>query len=290
VSTFAVVTPTWEPDAELFDELHRSVLEFTPANTIHHVIVPPAHKPLFSRYAGRRCRLWTHPELLPRRYIPIPRGVWLNMLRPWPPVRGWVMQQAAKFAMSAMVDADVVMLADSDAILVRPVSADMLMSGDAVRLYRADSAIHAGLSRHVLWHNVARQLLGLPGTVSPPLPDYVNPINIWSPAVVRQLQARIADVTGRHWLDAFTSQLHISEFIVYGVFLDEVRCDDPPPPRVDDRFCLSYWERMPMAEREALAFADQLRPDTVGIMISSHSGTPREVRQLAARRCTEAFS
>jgi hypothetical protein len=145
------------------------------------------------------------------------------------------------------------------------------------------------MPRHVLWHNVSRRLVGLPGTVTAPLPDYINPINMWSPGIVRDMQARIASTTGRHWLDAFTSELHVSEFILYGVYLDEVRRDDPPPPRVDDGFCLHYYERTPMDEGAAVAFADRLRPDAVGIMISSHSGTPREVRQLAAHRCAEAL-
>jgi Family of unknown function (DUF6492) len=289
VSTIAVVTPTWGPDAELFDELHRSVLEHTPQDTIHHVIVSPAYKPMFTRYTGRRCRIWTHPELLPRRYIRTPGGMWVNLRRPWPPVRGWVMQQAAKIAMSATVGTDVVLLADSDAILVRPVTPETLISGNTIRLYRADNAVHAGMPRHILWHNIARRLLGLPGTVNPPLPDYINPINIWSPSIVRDMQTQITNTTGRHWLDAFTSQLHISEFILYGVYLDQVRHDNPPPPQVDNGFCLHYYERTPMDTRAAIAFADRLQPDTIGIMISSHSGTPREVRQLAARRCAEAL-
>jgi hypothetical protein len=293
VSTIAVVTPTWRPDAEQFDELHRSVLEHTPEHTVHHVIVPWLHKPTFTRYASRRCRIWTHPELLPRRYVRMPGGVWVNLLRPWPPVRGWVMQQAAKIAATAATAADAVLLADSDAVLVRPVTAEMLMSGNTVRLYRADGAIDAATPRHVLWHNVARQLLGLPGTVAPPLHDYINPINVWAPGTVRDMQARIASTTGRHWLDAFTSELHVAEFILYGVFLDEVRRDSPPPPLEDgllsNGFCLNYYERTPMDERAAVAFADRLPPDAVGIMISSHSGTPREVRQLAARRCAEGL-
>src|SRR2546421_4329889 len=116
----AVVTPTWRRDTALFAHLHRSVLELTPDDTVHHVVVPAAHKAIFAGYAGRRCRIWTHPELLPRRYLRLPGGVWSNALRPWPPVRGWVMQQAAKVALAATVPADVVLIADSDAVLVRP--------------------------------------------------------------------------------------------------------------------------------------------------------------------------
>jgi hypothetical protein len=284
VSELAVITPTWAPDAEQFAELHRSVLEHTPETTVHHAIVPWAHRSRFTRFSSERCRIWHHPELLPRRYVRMPGGIWVNSLRPWPPVRGWVMQQAAKIAAAARLDADVVLLADSDAILVRPTTASSLMSSDKVVLYRADDAVHDGMPRHVLWHGVARRLLGLPAAPPPPLPDYVGPFGVWDPAMVRAMQQRIAETTGRSWLDAFTGELHISEFIVYGVFMDQVI---GTPPLVDKRFCHNYYERTPLSTESAVAFADRMSPEAIGIMISSHSGTPREVRLAAARRCAE---
>ena len=164
MSELAVITPTWRPDAELFVELHRSVLRHTPEDTVHHVIVPWAHRAAFARYAGSRCQIWHHPELLPRRYIRMPRnvwgGVWLNGSRPWPPIRGWVMQQAAKIAVTAMLDADIVLIADSDVILVRPVDSESFTIDGRRSLYRMEGAVHAGLQRHVRWHRVARELLG----------------------------------------------------------------------------------------------------------------------------------
>src|SRR5689334_15826556 len=36
MAELAVITPTYREDAEIFADLHRSVLEFTPDDTIHH--------------------------------------------------------------------------------------------------------------------------------------------------------------------------------------------------------------------------------------------------------------
>lgn len=281
----AVITPTWRPDAALFAHLHRSVLEHTPDGTVHHLIVPAAHKSTFASYAGPRCRIWTHPELLPRRYVRLPGGIWINTLRPWPPVRGWVMQQAAKLAAAATVDADVVLIADSDAVLVRPVSAERLLVDGQACLYRADGAIHAGMPRHVQWHQVARELLGLPAGPKPPLPDYVNGIGVWDPPVLRAMLRRVEEVNGRHWVDAFTARLHISEFIVYGVFVDEARAIVGPPG--DDALCHTYYEQTPLDLTAALEFAEALKPDAIGMMIAGNSGTAPEVRVAAIRRCEE---
>jgi hypothetical protein len=284
MSDLAIITPSYGPDAELFGELHLSVLKYTTDDTVHHVIVPPADRGLFADYAGSRCRVWTYPELLPRRYVPVPvADVWINSRRPWPPVRGWVMQQTLKIAAAGAIDADVVLMADSDVALIRPTTAQRFIADGRLRLYRAENAITQDMERHVLWHRVARRLLGLPPVSVPPLHDYVSPLNFWDPALVRAMQERIRETTGRHWLDAFNSQLHISEFILYGVFVDEV-LNGPPPPS-DNTICHNSWDRTPMDHQDAVAFADGLSPDAIGVMISAKSRTTQTVRLEAVRRC-----
>jgi hypothetical protein len=286
MSDLAVITPSYGPDADLFVELHRSVLKHTSDDTVHHVIVPPGDRGLFTEYESSRCRIWTYPELLPRRYARVPRaGLWVNTRRPWPPVRGWVMQQTLKIAAAGKIDADVVLMADSDVVLVRPATAERFVTDGRLRLYRAANAVTWELERHVLWHQVARELLGLPPAPEPPLPDYVSPLNFWDPAIVRAMQKRIRETTGRDWLDAFNSQLHISEFILYGVFVDEVL--SATPPLSDTTICHNAWDRTPMDHGGAIAFADGLGPDAIAVMISAKSNTPQAVRLEAVRRCAE---
>ncbi|MFC0864156.1 DUF6492 family protein [Sphaerimonospora cavernae] len=288
MSELAVITPSYAPDADLFAELHRSVLAHTSDDTVHHVIVPPADRALFSQYGGPRCRVWTYPELLPRRYTHLPRtGLWMNLRRPWPPVRGWVMQQTLKIAAAGAVDADVVLLADSDVVLVRPTASERFTTDGRLRLYREEKAVTSGMDRHVRWHHVARRLLGLPPAPEPPLPDYVSPLNFWDPQIVRAMQQRIRETTGRDWMDAFNSQLHISEFILYGVFVDEILGASTAPPLSDITICYNRWDRTPLDHDEAMAFADRLPSDAIAMMISAKSNTPQGVRLAAARRCAE---
>lgn len=287
MSELVVVTPSYAPDAELFADLHRSVLEHTPEQTVHHVIVPAADRARFTRHSGARCRVWTYSELLPRRYLPVPRaGMWLNGRRPWPPVRGWVLQQAVKIAAAAQFDARAVLLVDSDVVLVRATTADRFTVDGRLSLFRAEGAVHAEMVRHIRWHQVARKLLGLPATPAPLLPDYVSPFNVWDPAIVAAMQRRIREVTGADWLDVFTGQLHVSEFILYGVFVDEV-LGGVSPPCASTMFCHTYWETTPMDRESATAFAGRIAPDSLAMMISAKSRTPREVRLAAARLCSD---
>ena len=282
----AVLTPSFEGDASLFADLHASVLANTARSVVHHVVVPPTDAHVFRAYAGPRCRVWTHRDLLPRRFLPIPRasGLAFNVRRPWPPVRGWIVQQLMKMAGTAAIDARVVLIADSDSALVRFAAADEFMHNGRLWHYRRECGITAGMKRHVLWHNVARNLLGLDGVVVPPLHDYVSPICAWDPVVVRSLLEHIADATGRNWIDAVASRLHVSEFVVYGVFVDHVLGGMPPR---DAPLSHNYYGRVPLSQTDALAFADLMPPSAIGAMISSHSRTSAVVRREAFGRCRE---
>jgi hypothetical protein len=280
----AVLTPSFRPDFPLFAELHRSVLVHTPADTIHYVIVPAADKALFNEFAGDRCQIWTVPDLLPRRIRHLYDRFWLNLTRPWPVIRGWVLQQAIKVAGTAALDADVVLLVDSDVTLVRPVTAARFQTDGVLNLTRLPDGVTADLPRHVRWHTTARELLGLPPAGDPPLPDYISPLNFWDPRIVRAMQQRIEETTGRNWLDVFCTRLLISEFILYGVFVDEVWAPGSVTP-ADAGTCHNYWDRVALDDQAAAAFAEGLPAEAVAVMITSRSDTTLAVRRAAIGRC-----
>ena len=164
------------------------------------------------------------------------------------------MQQIVKFGAAAELGVDLLVLADSDVVLVRPVTIDTFRNKERVRFYRSEGAVDERLPRHLLWHEVARKLLGLPPAEPAPLPDYISAFNVWDRRVVLALQERIEAVTGRPWLDAIASQLHVSEFILYGVFVDDVLGASAPVIPEDSMLCHSHWGPEPMADATVPAF------------------------------------
>lgn len=285
-SDLSVITPTFRRDASLFHELHQSVLEYTPPDTVHYAIVPPADRSLFARYEGSRCRIVTYEDIIPRRYIAVPgKQLWINARRPWPPVRGWIMQQLVKIAMAGRVDSRAVLMADSDVALVRPVSAAAVLADGSVRTFRDPRGVRDEMERHVLWHRVACTLLKLPAPPRPPLPDYISPLNIWEPDVVRSMQEHISRSNGKGWMDLISSQLHFSEFILYGVFVDEIAKAHRPPPTYAD-ICHNSWERVPLDTGSVPEFVEGMSPEALGVMISAHSHTAIDVRRSAIDACS----
>ena len=282
MSSLAVITPSYARDFELCRELNCSVLEWTPPEVDHHLIVPTGDLKLFDPLRSPRTRIWTVDEMLPRRIWSVPKtNAWLNLRRPYPPIRGWVAQQLVKLHAAANLGTDVLVLADSDVVFVRPVTLETFRRNGLVRFYRADNAVDTHLPRHLIWHQVASRLLGLPPAGPPPLPDYISAFNAWDRKVVLGLRDRIEEVTGRRWLDAIAAELHVSEFILYGVFVDRVLKKSAEVSAANSMLCHSYWEATPLAPASAAGFVSGLAPEDVAVMISAKSGTPLDVRRGA---------
>ena len=135
----AVITPSYAPDLELCSDLNESVLRNTPSQVTHYIITPRRDVRLFSRLRGTRTEVLSVDEVLPRRVLPVAgANFWLNLRRPFTPVRGWVMQQVIKLQMATQLNADLLLLADSDVRLVRPVTAETF------RVPRQDALLPAG--------------------------------------------------------------------------------------------------------------------------------------------------
>jgi hypothetical protein len=282
MTSLAVLTPSYAPDLELCRDLNRSLLEWAPADAHHHVIVPRRDARRFADLRGPRTDVWTIDELLPRRMLAVPAvNAWVNLRRPYPPVRGWMMQQLVKLHAGAELGADLLVLADSDVVFVRPVSADTFRKEGRVCYYHDADAVHEGMRRHLIWHDVARRLLGLPPAGPPPLPDYISPLNSWDRNVVLALRDRIERITGRDWLDAIGSQLHCSEFILYGIFVEEVLDTSAEVVAADSMLLHSYWDTTPLAREAAEGFVRARTPGDVAVMISAKSRTPLAVRRAA---------
>lgn len=282
MSRLAVLTPSYAPDLELCRDLNRSVMEWTPDDVQHHIIVPRRDLQRFASLRGPRTTLWTVDELLPRRLLAVPgANAWVNLRRPYPPVRGWVMQQLVKLHAAAELDADEWLLADSDVVFVRPITAQTFRRDGRLCFYRRQDAVHESMPRHLAWHAVARRLLGLPDTGPPPLPDYISPVNAWDRTTVLALRDRIEQVAGRHWLDVIGSELHISEFVLYGVFVDAVLGRSAGVVADESMLLHAYWPTTPLSPVDARSFVRELPPDHVAVMISAKSHTPMHVRREA---------
>jgi hypothetical protein len=293
----AVITPSYAGDFTLFERLHESIVRLSP-DVIHHVIVPQRDLPLFNQLASTRCIIWSEKELLPPgmvstatlgRLVGRVRG-WpagariaaINVRRPFTPIRGWILQQVLKITLAGRLESQAVIVVDSDVVVVRPLSVDTFVRDGSVRFYRRADGTHEDLKRHVLWHNVSRKMLGVPAA-SPPLPDYVSSFMVWDPAIVRAIESRVVEHTGRPWASVIAAQRHFSEWTLYGTYVDEIAPASARSFVADTTLCLSYWLHSPLDSEGAVEFARQLNAEDVAVLVQSKSGTPDRVRDEMLR-------
>jgi hypothetical protein len=177
----------------------------------------------------------------------------------------------------------VVVTADSDIVFIRPVTAATFAPDGNVRLYRKDDGVDDSMSRHVRWHVVAHDLLGLPAAQPPPLPDYVTALNSWDRDVVARMLRQVEDVTERRWLEAIGRELHFSECMLYGVYADDVE-EAKDLTLTADSLCHSYWGASPLTTEGAATWLSSVGPKDVAYMISAKSNTPLSVRRAAHAR------
>ncbi|WDF34219.1 DUF6492 family protein [Arthrobacter agilis] len=282
--TLAVVTPSYAPDRDLCEDLNRSVLEFTGPEVLHHIVVPKEDVALFHPLAGDRTVIHRTDRFLPRSMIRVPPlNAWVNLRRPFPPVRGWIGQQIVKLSIASVLESDVILLVDSDTVLVRPLTASTYAPSGFPALFRLDSAVDESLPRHRLWHQSSRRLLGLPPAGSAALPDYICWPCAWRPDIVRSMLTRIERVTGRNWSDAVGGELYFSEMILYGVYVEEVLGLASIDQTADMR-CLSHSEETPLDAPALDILLASLKESDLAVMISAKSHTELEIRRRALRR------
>jgi hypothetical protein len=291
--TLAILTPSYAPDFDSFAALHASILRFTDPAVVHYVVVPDEDVPLFATLSSSRMVLLGYKQVLPSSFrstawfaravtaIPrVPRGarfIAVNLSHPWPPLRGWVLQQVVKLSVAVRMECDTLLVIDSDAQLIRPVAEEAFATATAVRFYRRPGAITADMTRHVGWHSTARRMLGARPDGPPPYADPIGSLISWDPDVVRQCTGRLAEVSGRDWETTVSREWDFSEYVLYGEYLSEFGTPTQLSFTADDTLCHSHWDPHPLDMEGARRFLDSLDARAVAVHIQSNSHTPTDV-------------
>lgn len=227
-----VITISYRGDFELARDLCVSIDRFADPAIEHILVVPRSDLPLFAPLAYGTRRVVTVEDVLPQGYkkLPLPRQITLGRyyrrlirevwLGPNGLVRGWIVQQILKLSAPAITRRDVIVFADSDIVLVRPMSATLFTTGSMVRLYRVPGATEDS-AMHQEWHTVSARLLGLE-TMAYFGADYIGNLVTWRREVILQLQARITAIAGESWDSIIARERAFSEYILYGIFAEHV--------------------------------------------------------------------
>lgn len=299
MKSIAILTNSYAPDFERFVRLHESVRAHADPDVMHYVIVPARDYARFRSIDSDRLQVWRERDVLPKYIKPtdwlaafmrrlsfVPatfRCSAVNLRHPLPPLRGWVLQQILKLAAVREMKTDAVLVIDSDVVLVRRLNREVFFRGDTVRLYDEPEAIGESMPRHTQWVEAAHELLGLPAPTGKLLTDNIAGVVTWDPKIVKACLARVEEATGKDWATAFGAHLHISEFILYGVYVRNFGTEAQRAYMEPTTLCHSHWEPKAMQYGAVQRFIEEFGPQDIAVHVQSNSQTSIElIDQLAA--------
>jgi Family of unknown function (DUF6492) len=290
-----LITISYRGDFELARELCDSIDRFADPDIEHVLVVPRSDLSLFSPLATGSRRLIAKEDVLPNGYtrLPLPHQIALGhfykrLIREiwWGPtglVRGWIVQQIVKLSAPAITRRDVIVFADSDIVLVRPVSASLFTDGIGVRLYRVPGAT-ADSSMHQKWHMVSAHLLGI--DAEPYFgADYIGHLVTLRRDVILQLQARLTAIADERWDKIIAREKAFSEYILYGIFAEHVLGLQHCGHFFTSQDLVHASWHYPFNTTSGLEeFVDGFEPHHVGVAIQSTERFTIEERRLLIRR------
>lgn len=264
--SFAIVTPSYRPDFERCRLLAESVLTHVPPPVQHYILVDRCDRDLFSVLRTSRTHIVLKQDILPWWLIQVPvlRKWWLN-LRGFP-VRGWILQQLAKLSVNYAVDADVYVFLDSGAFFVRGYDPRSTLHGVDVPLFREQKS-EVRLAWNTRWHQIAAGLLGLAPRASYDT-SYVGNLIYWRRDNLVRMQQHIERVTGQAWLKPLARQLRLSEYVLYGMFVEHVLGEQSGHYFSSLDLSLNHWTEQFLDQSALTELKSKLDPNVAVVMIN----------------------
>jgi hypothetical protein len=283
MSHIAVVTHSFLPDLSRCELLAESLSRFASAEHRHVVLVPRSDLAIFQDRLGPfGTAVVPQEELLPSWLHPLPFGRKWQLSTRGLPVRGWIRQQVVKIGFACLSTADAVVFADSDTCVVRPFDTSLtLRPGGRVRLLAdpddGDTEVHRD------WYRRAGRLLGIP------VKDYygfgfIANLLPWVPDHARAMVRRIEEQQGRDWRSVLLHQRTFSEYVLYGVFVQQVLGFDSSRHAPESRKpVLENWATNEIPDETLLQFVETLPDDQVAIHVQSKARYSFDVYASAIR-------
>ncbi|MBF2063315.1 MAG: hypothetical protein IGS39_02610 [Calothrix sp. C42_A2020_038] len=265
--SFCLITPSYAPDFERCKLLAWSVEAFAPQGVKHYIIVPKRDFSLFRQIQYRNTEVITVESILPSwiQRLPLLKNWWFS--KKHIVVRGWIIQQIIKLAAAEFLQEDVFVFVDSDVAFIRPFDWSQFVRDNQVRLFRIPENIAPQAPAGEKWNYNARCLLNLPPG-SLPVPGYIGQIMTWHRDHLKSLYRHIETVSGRGWIETVCSNWNLSEYVLYGVFVEEV-LQASGHYYDSERICHEYWFAKPMSDEELQNFFNSILPQDIAIMISA---------------------
>jgi Family of unknown function (DUF6492) len=279
----AFITPSYAADHQRCLLLCESLDRMATSDFMHYILVADHDRALFAPLEGLRRHVIPDSILLPTWLKPIVRPfgggrrIWWSAMPPVWPMSGWHVQQLRKMLIARHINEDVMVMADSDSVFVRPFGRDAFVRDGLVRFYAQQHEItyDPAYQDHRTWVSQAASILGLQAPCLPAT-DYINNLVSWRRDHALKMLAHIEQLSSRNLSATLGRSRTFSEYQIYGAYVNGVaggsgHFADPEP------LSLTYWNGDALTEASLRTFVDKLSPRQIAICVQSFTGTSTDL-------------
>ena len=272
----AIITPSYHGDFGRCSLLCRSMDALVTGNWHHYIIVETVDLALFRPLANNRRTILEMESLLPSSFRHLARVPIINNRSLWHSWRtgfmiGWHVQQIVKLEMAFQVEAEGLLYCDSDVFFVRPFKAENLWEAGKFRFFRTEKIFDESVISHPKYSTVSARQLGIVGKLFP-CPTYVENLVPWHRATVKTLCNHVAQISGRDWRVTLGRDIFISEYTLYGLYVENVMEDKSHLQTSHEVLCKTIWHRGAANENSLTEFCSDLNGSEVAVGVQSFAG------------------
>lgn len=272
---WAFITPSYRGDYQRCLLLCRSMDAFLSGNWKHYVVVDKPHYAMFRHLEGPRRSVLITDEVLPgnmRLLFHLPfaggRSVWWSKSAGLS--IGWHLQQMVKIGIASLLQEDGLAYCDSDTFFLKPFDVKNLSQQGKFRLFRTHYSAKASDTPNPAYTRAALEMLEI--APEGEFYGYVDNFVTWRRQSVLQLQQRLGHKYGGDWRRAFRNRLKVSEYNLYGLFVDNFLQAEPTHFHSSQLLCKTHWFRDIMNEDQVTVFCQSLAPHEVMVGFQSFAG------------------
>ncbi len=263
---FALITPSYGPDFDRCKLLVESTKHCITDGTQHYIVVDRRDVELFRLLSSQRTHILVVEDLLPSWIFRAPgfKNWWISLRTL--PIRNWILQQLIKMSICDVIAEDVLVFCDSDNTFIRPFDMkSCLMKDNKLALLRV------GFQNKDIqhWINSSKRILAIENKSIQPV-TYVSNMIAWHKINVLKMRNHIEKVHGKHWIRVACKPSSISEYMIYGIFVDYVLgLEAANHFHFNTELMKPSWSVSLDTESQVQEFFDEISDDHIGVMIHS---------------------
>ena len=242
----------------------------------HYIIVETDDLVLFKSLSGPRRTILEMEALLPPSFhhltrIPIinNRSLWFSWGTRF--MLGWHVQQLVKIEMAFQVSEQGLLYCDSDVFFVRRFDVAGLNNNGRFRFFSSPDKYEESNISNANYIIASGRQLGLKERLFPSS-AYVENLITWHRPTVQALCAHIQNISGRSWQLALGRKVIISEYTLYGLFVDRILEDRSHLIYQHEALCKTVWHREVMDDSALEAFCTDVQDPFVALGVQSFAG------------------